>query len=174
MRQKEVKTEKREKKTESEKPKRWLRHTPEGYQFTEAEYALNALGNFLTLIACGKIKLSWSDEVTRYLLIWSTFLGATCVYRHGGNIAITFIQDMVPKKLGSVMRIAVHAICCALFAVLLFYSCKYCGKLVKTATALPIKMKYIYLCIPISMGVLMLHALVMALSEVETMKEVKG
>ena len=110
--------------------------------------------------------LSWSDEVTRYLLI--------CVYRHGGNIAITFIQDMVPKKLGSVMRIAVHAICCALFAVLLFYSCKYCGKLVKTATALPIKMKYIYLCIPISMGVLMLHALVMALSEVETMKEVKG
>jgi len=40
MRQKEVKTEKREKKTESEKPKRWLRHTPEGYQFTEAEYAL--------------------------------------------------------------------------------------------------------------------------------------
>ena len=68
--------------------------------------------------------LSWSDEVTRYLLIWSTFLGATCVYRHGGNIAITFIQDMVPKKLGSVMRIAVHAICCALFAVLLFYSCR--------------------------------------------------
>ena len=62
----------------------------------------------------------------------------------------------------------------AVFAVLLFYSCKYCGKLVKTATALPIKMKYIYLCIPISMGVLMLHALVMALGEVETMKEVKG
>ena len=72
MRQKEVKTEKREQKTESEKPKRWLRHTPEGYQFTEAEYALNALGNFLTLIACGKIKLSWSDEMqlkrlTKYL-----------------------------------------------------------------------------------------------------------
>ena len=118
--------------------------------------------------------LSWSDEVTRYLLIWSTFLGATCVYRHSGNIAITFIQDLVPKKLGAVMRIAVHAICCFLFAVLLVFSVKYCGKLVKTATALPIKMKYIYLCIPISMGILMLHALVMALGEVETMKEVKG
>ena len=104
----------------------------------------------------------------------STFLGATCVYRHSGNIAITFIQDLVPKKLGAVMRIAVHAICCFLFAVLLVFSVKYCGKLVKTATALPIKMKYIYLCIPISMGILMLHALVMALGEVETMKEVKG
>ncbi|MGN0776319.1 MAG: TRAP transporter small permease, partial [Candidatus Ventricola sp.] len=28
--------------------------------------------------------LSWSDEVTRYLLIWSTFLGASVVYRHSG------------------------------------------------------------------------------------------
>ena len=61
--------------------------------------------------------LSWSDEVTRYLLIWSTFLGATCVYRHSGNIAITFIQDLVPKKLGAVMRMAVHVICCFLCAL---------------------------------------------------------
>ncbi len=97
--------------------------------------------------------LSWSDEVTRYLLIWSTFLGATCVYRHGGNIAITFIQDMVPKKLGSrhasrCMRSAARSSPCCCFT-----AAKYCGKLVKTATALPIKMKYIYLCIPISMGI---------------------
>ena len=60
--------------------------------------------------------LTWSDEVTRYLLIWSTFLGATCVYRHSGNIA---------KRVGASMRIAVHAVCCLLFAVLLYYSCKY-------------------------------------------------
>ena len=118
--------------------------------------------------------LTWSDEVTRYLLIWSTFLGATCVYRHSGNISITFIQNMVPKRVGAFMRIAVHAICCFLFAVLLYFSSKYCGKLNKTATALPLKMKYIYLCIPISMGIMMLHALVMALGEVEGLKEVKG
>lgn len=57
--------------------------------------------------------LTWSDEVTRYLLIWSTFLGATCVYRHSGNIAITFIQSMVSKRVGAFMRIAVHAVCCS-------------------------------------------------------------
>lgn len=58
--------------------------------------------------------------------------------------------------------------------MLLYYSCKYCGKLNKTATAMPIKMKYIYLCIPISMGIMMLHALVMVLGEAESLKEVKG
>lgn len=40
--------------------------------------------------------LSWSEEATRYLLVWSSFLGASCVYKHSGHISITFIQDMVP------------------------------------------------------------------------------
>ena len=70
---------------------------------------------------------------------------------------------MVPKKLGSVMRIAVHAICCGSSPCCCFTAANTAAKLIKTATALPIKMKYIYLCIPISMGVLMLYALVMAL-----------
>ena len=95
--------------------------------------------------------LTWSDEVTRYLLIWSTFLGATCVYRHGGNIAITFVQEALPEKVGRALKVLVHVICMVLFAVLLYYGCMYTGKLTKTATALPIKMKYVFVCIPISM-----------------------
>ena len=118
--------------------------------------------------------LSWSDEVTRYLLIWSTFLGATCVYRHSGHISVTILQDKVPARIGQLMRVAVHAICLVLFAVLLHYSMRYCGKLNKTATALPIKMKYIYLCLPISMGVLIVHALTMMVHEILGEREVKG
>ena len=118
--------------------------------------------------------LSWSDEVTRYLLIWSTFLGATCVYRHSGHISVTILQDKVPTRIGQIMRVAVHAICLVLFAVLLHYSIRYCGKLNKTATALPIKMKYIYLCIPIGMGVMMVHALTMMVHEILGEREVKG
>ena len=116
--------------------------------------------------------LSWSDEVTRYLLIWSTFLGATVVYRHNGHISVTLVQDAVSPKVAKVLRVAVHAICFVLFTVLLYYSTLYCMKLKKTATAMPIKMKYIYSCIPVSMGIMMLHALLMGAEE--AMKEVKG
>ena len=70
------------------------------------------------------------------------------------------------------MRKGFLALCLALFTVLLYYSSRYCMKLNKTATALPIKMKYIYLCIPISMAIMMVHALLMALEEAT--KEVKG
>ena len=118
--------------------------------------------------------LSWSDEVTRYLLIWSTFLGASVVYRHSGHISVTILQEKVPAGVGKAMRIAVHAICLVLFTVLLYYSARYCGKLNKTATALPIKMKYIYLCIPISMAINMVHALVLGLAELSPDKEVKA
>lgn len=116
--------------------------------------------------------LSWSDEVTRYLLIWSTFLGATVVYRHNGHISVTLLQDAVKPKTVKALRVAVHAICFVLFAVLLYYSTIYCGKLKKTATAMPIKMKYIYTCIPISMAIMMIHALLMGTEEALT--EVKG
>ena len=116
--------------------------------------------------------LTWSDEVTRYLLIWSTFLGASVVYRHSGHISVTIVQDAVPPRLSKILRVAVHAICFVLFTVLLYFSCTYCMKLNKTATTLPIKMKYIYLCVPISMVILMVHSLLMALEEAT--KEVKG
>lgn len=116
--------------------------------------------------------LTWSDEVTRYLLIWSTFLGASVVYRHSGHISVTIVQDAVPPQLSKILRVAVHAICFVLFTVLLYFSCTYCMKLNKTATTLPIKMKYIYLCVPISMVILMVHSLLMAVEEAT--KEVKA
>ena len=118
----------------------------------------------------GMRPLSWSEEVTRFLLIWATFLGATCVYRRGGNIAITAVQGLFPDGMQRSMRIVVHAVCFCLFAVLLYYGVQYCGKQVRTAAALPVKMKYIYLCLPIGMGICMYHALVMALEEI-TRKE---
>ncbi|MBR2572672.1 MAG: TRAP transporter small permease [Clostridia bacterium] len=110
--------------------------------------------------------LSWSEEVTRFLLIWATFLGATCVYRHSGNIAITAAVSLCPETARRVLRIAVHLICTVLFAVLLYYGIMYCGKQVRTAAALPIQMKYIYMCLPISMGICMYHAFVMVLEEI--------
>lgn len=116
--------------------------------------------------------LSWSDEITRYLLVWSTFLGASVVYRHGGHISVTLLQDAVNPKIAKVLRVAVHVICFVLFTVLCYFSTIYCIKLKKTATAMPIKMKYIYACIPISMLIMMVHSLLMAAEEAT--KEVKG
>ena len=117
--------------------------------------------------------LTWSDEVTRYLLIWSTFIGATCVYRHGGNIAITFIQEAFPDKVTKALKVLVHVLCMVLFLVLCWYGCQYVTKLNKTATTLPIKMKYIFICIPVSMAICAYHALVLAIRQASAKTEGK-
>ena len=72
--------------------------------------------------------LSWSEEATRYLLVWSSFLGASCVYKHSGHISITFIQDMVPAAFSKILKLLVHVICCILFVVVIIYGMKYFGK----------------------------------------------
>ena len=105
--------------------------------------------------------LSWTEEATRFLLIWSTFLGAACVYRHNGNIAITLVQGLFPERTQKGLRITVHAVCLALFCVLFYYGSLYCGRQVRTAAAIPIQMKYVYMCLPVSMAVMILHAIVM-------------
>ena len=110
--------------------------------------------------------LSWSDELTRYLLIWSTFLGATCVYLHSGNISITFIQEAFPPKITRFLRILVQVVCLVLFVVLCRYGIQYTFSLKKTATALPIKMSYVFVVVPVSMAICAFHALVLLLEEI--------
>ncbi len=110
--------------------------------------------------------LSWSEEATRFLLIWSTFLGATCVYRHSGNIAINIFQDIFANSgVKKFLEIVVHVVCFVLFCVLCYYGFMYCARQVRTAAAIPIKMKYVYMCMPLSMIILALHSVTMILEK---------
>lgn len=104
--------------------------------------------------------LAWSEEATRYLLIWSTLFGAGCVYKHAGHISITVLRDMMPPKVQDIIEILVHALCILLFALIVWYGIQYFGKQGKQlSAAMRLPMKYIYLCIPIGSGVMIVHAL---------------
>ncbi len=103
--------------------------------------------------------LSWSEEATRYLLIWSTLLGAGCVYKHSGHISITVLQDILPDKAKDLLRIMIHVLCAVLFALIVFYGIKYFGKQGKQLSpTMRLPMKYVYTCIPIGSGIMILHA----------------
>lgn len=103
--------------------------------------------------------LSWSEEATRYLLIWSTLLGAGCVYKHAGHISITLLQDLLPEKAKDVIQILIHGLCILLFALIVFYGIKYFGKQGKQLSAtMRLPMKYVYTCIPLGAGIMIVHA----------------
>lgn len=104
--------------------------------------------------------LAWSEEATRYLLIWSTMLGAGCVYKHSGHISITLLQDAMPWRVKEVMQILVHVACMVLFAIIVYNGIQYFGKQgSQLSPAMRLPMRYVYTCIPIGSVVMAIHAL---------------
>ncbi|WMI82205.1 TRAP transporter small permease [Anaerotignum sp. MB30-C6] len=104
--------------------------------------------------------LSWSEELARYLLIWSSLLGAGCVYKSGSNIAVLFVQNLLPEKLRKFAKILVHIFCGVFFALAIYHGIRYMGLMgTQKSAALHIPMKYMYLSIPLGCGIMGFHAL---------------
>ena len=104
--------------------------------------------------------LAWSEELTRYLLVWSTFIGAGCVYKRGGHINVSFIQDKFKGKANNYAKILVHLICMAFFIIASYYGIIYMMKQgAQSSPALGIRMNLMYMAIPIGCGIMLLHAL---------------
>lgn len=104
--------------------------------------------------------LAWSEEATRYLLIWSTLLGAGCVYKHAGHISISILQDSLPAKAKDVLQILIHGLCSVLFILIVWYGIQYFGRQGKQLSpALRLPMRYVYTCIPIGCSIMAFHAL---------------
>jgi TRAP-type C4-dicarboxylate transport system permease small subunit len=108
--------------------------------------------------------LAWSQEATRYLLIWSTLFGAGCVYKSSGHISISVLQDVLPGKAKDVLQIVIHVLCMILFGLIVFYGIQYFGKQGnQLSAAMRLPMRYVYICIPIGSGLMFFHALDAAL-----------
>lgn len=110
--------------------------------------------------------LSWSEELARYLLIWSSLLGAGCVYKSGSNIAVLFVQNLLPEKMKKLAKILVHILCGVFFALAIYHGIRYMGLMgTQKSAALHIPMKFMYLAIPIGCGIMEFHALDAILGE---------
>lgn len=103
--------------------------------------------------------LNWSEEATRYLLVWSTFLGASCVYRANGHIAITALHGLIPLKMKKAMQIAIHVLCIVVFVMAVYYGIIYAGRQsAQLSASMRIPMSYMYAAIPVGFALCLLHA----------------
>jgi TRAP-type C4-dicarboxylate transport system permease small subunit len=104
--------------------------------------------------------LSWSEELTRYLLVYLTFLGASSVYKRNGHISVLVIKQLLPPKTQKVASIFVILLCGVFFGIASFYGLKYMrlqGS--QLSAALRIPMKYIYMSIPVGFSIMILHSI---------------
>lgn len=104
--------------------------------------------------------LPWSEELSRYLLVWTTFLGATMAYRRGVHIAVTFLVNSLPALLRRMVRIAAVLASLIFFGTAMFYAVRYMQMQSFQVTAsLRLPMPYVYAVMPAAFGVMILHGL---------------
>jgi len=103
----------------------------------------------------------WVEEVSRYLMIWLTFLGAGLVLRYGGHIGIDTLQERCPG-IAPAIRAAIFAVMLVFFAAMLWLGLRYAAfAWSQTTPVLQIPIGVVYLALPIGFALLIIHALLM-------------
>ncbi len=104
--------------------------------------------------------LSWSEEITCFLLVYASLVGAAVAFKRGSHIAVTFIVQRLPAGGQKAMTILVHLLGILFFAVIAYY-----GVLLmkaeshQTSPAMMIPMVWVYMIFPVLGAVIILHLL---------------
>jgi len=141
---------------------------------TVSEYADKATVYLVFLIMCGMVvtttlqvicrvffaALTWSEELSRYLLVWGAFFAAPLAYKRGNHIAITFVIEALPKKIHAAFVALSYLLSLVFFVITAYFGVEMIKMQVfQISPAMSIPMKYIYYSIPLSLVIMIIHAL---------------
>jgi C4-dicarboxylate transporter DctQ subunit len=114
-----------------------------------------------------KSSLSWSEELSRYLTIWATYVGASLGVRQGAHIGVEAFVDLLPKKARSYTNLLTYL---ASFVFVVFititgidYSLKLFTRQLSPAMRIP--MGWPYLGVPVGTGLMAVRYLLLLIQE---------
>jgi TRAP-type C4-dicarboxylate transport system permease small subunit len=105
--------------------------------------------------------LSWTEEITCFLLVLASLVGTAVAFKRGSHIAVTFLIEFLPAAGQKAMAVLVHLLGIAFFAVVAGY-----GALLmrteaqQTSPAMQIPMVWVYTVFPVVGGLIILHLVV--------------
>lgn len=73
------------------------------------------------------LSIPWSEELSKYLLIWCTFLGSAMCIRKGSLVGLEFLKNALPQKHQKILQTVLNLIVCLLLIFLIvigFWSVK--------------------------------------------------
>ncbi len=125
-----------------------------------------------------KSSLPWSEELSRYLLVWVSFLGGAYGVKTGAHLGVEAVTLMMPKKLrkvAEILMLVVGIVLCAVFMKLGIDIVQTQFKRIQYSPAMHIPMGYAYLAIPVGMAFFILrYALKLADAIKGLRKKVEG
>jgi TRAP-type C4-dicarboxylate transport system permease small subunit len=104
----------------------------------------------------------WVEEVSRYLMIWLTFVGAGLVLRYGGHIGIDTLQERFPRA-APTLRKVIFVLLLGFFLFMVWIGTRYASRTwAQTTPVTEIPVGFVYLAMPVGFGLLVVHLLLMA------------
>ena len=115
------------------------------------------------------IPLSWTDETSRFLMIYMTYLCLPIVYLNDQNIAMTFITDKFKgMRVYSLFMMIAHIASLILFAIWIYYGWMFFNTGSVMADSIPIPMYVIYIIPPVMLAISCLFALQKLVGSIDT------
>jgi len=103
--------------------------------------------------------ISWTEEVSRHLMIWSAFLGAAIAYRRNAHLGVDVFLSKFSKKIKKIILFCIYLVTFGYSLFLIIIGFEIAEKTMRqTSSALRYKMGYVYLLIPISFIIISLFS----------------
>jgi TRAP-type transport system small permease protein len=104
----------------------------------------------------------WVEEVSRFLMIWLTFLGSGIVLRYGAHVAIDTLAQKLPG-IAPAIRAAVLGVLGAFLGVVVWLGLRYAILTWdQTTPVLGIPFGAVYLAMPVGFALMIVHLALMA------------
>jgi len=104
--------------------------------------------------------LGWSEEVSRHLLVATTFLGSTAAYKRGVFIGLKGIGQTFGPAVEKAIQVTMQLLALGCFAIICWFGATYTGKAWHhTTAALQLPMALPFAVIPAAALILMVHVL---------------
>lgn len=101
----------------------------------------------------------WTEELTRYVFVWLSWLSAAVVFRRGQHVTIDAISGLVPVSLRLIHDIIVRLVCVGIVFFLFYYGIAALEFTDLLSAALEINMIYVYSSAPAASMIMLVFAL---------------
>lgn len=119
--------------------------------------------------------LSWSEEASRYLMIWIICLAASEAYARGEHVGLSFLQNSISSKNQKWSKIFIHGVVSILMVVISYFGfCLSFSLGDQRSPALDLPMTFPYLAIPVGALLILIQTLASIFREVTAHPENDG
>lgn len=119
--------------------------------------------------------LFWSEELGRALLVWLTFLGASSAYAHGLHVGVDTVAARLGRRAKWLAELTAVLAGLFLFGLMAWAGTEYAFFLGAQRTAgLGVSKAWVFLAVPISGAVAVLHGLARLAGLVASAKGARG